>query len=248
MAIWLSHPGLASLDGSDGSPAPTRFGVQRDIVSRETFGTLVELQEAYARARADRDALLDAAREEAAQIVAAARTAADALLDAAAREREGAAERGFQEGMAQGLAQWLDRLAVSGSDAHQIQLRMQRRMAEIVMAAVEQIVRSEKVDALFERALGVVDKIIEGATYLRVAVHPGDLPAAQQAFELLAARWRDLGRPVPLSVIPDKRLEPGSCMCESDLGLVDASISTQLRTMQGAVQRALKESIIEGEA
>jgi len=247
MAIWLSHPGRASLDAGDGSPAPTRFGVQRDIVPRETFGTLVELEDAYARARADRDALLDATREEAAQIVEQAQTEADALLDAAVREREDAADRGFQEGMAQGLAQWLERLAVSGNDAHRIQLSMQQRMAEIVMAAVEQIVRSEKTDALFERALSVVDKIIEGATYLRVAVHPDDLPAAQQAFDLLAARWRDLGRPLPLSVLADKRLEPGSCMCESDLGIVDAGISTQLRTMQSAVARALKDSILEGQ-
>jgi type III secretion protein L len=239
MVIWLSHPRQA---GQGDSAATTRFGVHRDIVPRETFGVLLELDAAYARAQSDRDVLLEAARQEAGQIVAAAQAEIGQLREAAAREYQAAAERGFQDGMAKGLAEWLDRLAVSGSDALQVQQKMQQRMAEIVMAAVEQIVRSENTDALFERALNVVDRITEGATYLRVAVHPDDHPAAQHVFDRLSVRWRDLGRPLPLLVVPDKRLERGSCVCESDLGIVDASISTQLRTMQTAVARALKES------
>jgi type III secretion protein L len=252
MVIWLSHPRDASHDASrdggvDGG-TPSRFGVPSDIVPRETFGTLVELAEAHTRAQFDRDALLDAARQEAARMIADAQSEASRVREAAAREYEAAAGQGFQEGMARGLAQWLDRLAASGNDAHRIQLRMRQRMAEIVMTAVGQIVRSENVDGLFERALSVVDRIVEGATYLRVSVHPDDYPAAQRAFDLLAARWRDLGRSIPLSVVPDKRLESGSCVCESDLGIVDASISTQLRTMQSAVSRVLQDSMEEEQA
>lgn len=251
MAIWLSRPGRASHDSGEsesdmhGGAAPTRFGVPSDIVPREVFGALVDIQAAHARARADRDALLAAAKEAAARIVAAARAEAQALLDAAAREREGASERGFEEGMAQGLAQWFGRLSAASDDAQQIQMRMRQRMAEIVMAAVEQIVRSEKSDALFARAIEVVNRIIEGATYLRVAVHPDDHPAAQQAFDMLAVRWRELGRPLSVQVIPDKRLDLGSCICESDLGIVDASMATQLRTMHSAVERALNDTVIE---
>ena len=64
----------------------------------------------------------------------------------------------------------------------------------------------------------------------------------------LAARWRDLGQPIPLSVMADKRLEPGSCVCESDFGTVDASLDTQLRAMRSAVSRALKRSVEEADA
>ena len=69
MVLWLSSPGRAA-HGDGGEPAGTRFGVHRDIVPRETFGTLVDLQEAYARAQSDRDALLDAARHEAEHLAA----------------------------------------------------------------------------------------------------------------------------------------------------------------------------------
>jgi type III secretion protein L len=79
-----------------------------------------------------------------------------------------------------------------------------------------------------------------------VAVHPDDLDDARTAFNGLASRWRELGRPLPLTVVADRRLARGSCLCESDLGLIDASVSTQLRTMRAAISRALKVLVMEG--
>jgi type III secretion protein L len=247
MVIWLSEPREASSAAQE-----MRFGVHGDIVARETFGALVDLDAAYARAADDAQAQLEAAREEAARLVEAGRAEAQALLDDARNEYDQAARRGFDEGMAQGIAQWLEDIARDGEEARTAQARMRSRMAEIVAMAVEQIVRSEGNGALFERALVAVDGIVEGSTYLRVAVHPDDLDDARAAFDAFARRWRDLGRPLPLTVTADTRLAPGSCLCESDLGFIDASVTTQLRTMRAAISRALKASVSavrnEGEA
>ncbi|WP_446902564.1 type III secretion system stator protein SctL [Burkholderia sp. YIM B11467] len=242
MVIWLSKPRQA--DPSADDPRP-RFGAHGDILPREVFGTLVDIETAYRQAGQDARAELDAAREEARRIVAAGRADADALLDAARAEFASAAQRGFEEGSARGAADWLVNVAQAGSDARAAQERMRGRMAEIVAVAVEQIVRSEGTSALFERALSAVDRIVEGSTCLRVAVHPDDLDDARAAFDGLASRWRDLGRPLPVTVSADRRLARGSCLCESDVGLIDASVSTQLRTMRAAIARALKESVQE---
>ncbi|WP_063778203.1 type III secretion system stator protein SctL [Burkholderia cepacia] len=242
MVIWLSKPRQA--DSSADDPRP-RFGAHGDILPREVFGTLVDIETAYRQAGQDARAELDAAREEARRIVAAGRADADALLDAARAEFASAEQRGFEEGSARGAADWLVNVAQAGSDARAAQDRMRVRMAEIVAVAVEQIVRSEGTSALFERALSAVDRIVEGSTCLRVAVHPDDLDDARAAFDGLASRWRDLGRPLPVTVSADRRLARGSCLCESDVGLIDASVSTQLRTMRAAIARALKESVQE---
>ncbi|WP_193102683.1 type III secretion system stator protein SctL [Burkholderia sp. Z1] len=242
MVIWLSKPRQA--DSSADDPRP-RFGAHGDILPREVFGTLVDIETAYRQAGQDARAELDAARDEARRIVAAGRADADALLDAARAEFASAAQRGFEEGSARGAADWLVNVAQAGSDARAAQDRMRGRMAEIVAVAVEQIVRSEGTSALFERALSAVDRIVEGSTCLRVAVHPDDLDDARTAFDGLASRWRDLGRPLPVTVSADRRLARGSCLCESDVGLIDASVSTQLRTMRAAIARALKESVQE---
>jgi type III secretion protein L len=238
MVIWLSDARAATSDAQT-----MRFGVHGDIIARETFGALVDLNEAYARAEQDAQSELETAREAAARIVEAAREEAQDLIDAAKHEHAQAAQRGFEEGMAQGIAQWLESIAQAGGEARASETHMRSRMAEIVAMAAEQIVQAERPGALFERALIAVDGIVEGSTYLRVAVHPDDLDDARAAFDAFASRWRELGRPLPLTVTADARLERSSCLCESDLGLIDASVTTQLRTMRAAISRALKASV-----
>ncbi|MCR1769220.1 Yop proteins translocation protein L [Burkholderia glumae] len=247
MAIWLSRPRDAH-HPHDPSVMPARLGAAADVLPRETFGTLVSLEDAYAALAADRAALIEAARDEAERIVDAGREQAGEILDAAQRERDAAARAGYRDGYDRALGDWMDRLADVAHAQNQLQVRMRERLADIVASAVEQIVRTENRAALFERALASVERIVDGATYLRVAVHPDDLDSAKDTFDRLATRWRELGRPIPMSVVGDKRLAPGSCVCESDFGAVDASLDTQLRAMHGAVSRALKRTLAEIES
>ena len=220
-------------------------GAHADVVPRAAFGALLELDAAYAQLAADRDATLAAAHDEAAAIVAAAHAEAHAIREAAQHEYEQAATRGYRDGEQRALADWMARLADAGAEQRRAQLKMRERIASIVTVAVEQIVQVQQADQLFERALSTVDRIVEGATWLRVAVSPVDYDKACIAFERLSTRWRDLGRPFPLSVVADKRLAPGSCLCESDFGAIDASLATQMRAMRLAVSRALKQSASE---
>jgi type III secretion protein L len=236
MAIWLR---------SDRTLPDARVGAYSDVIPRDAFGALVEIDEGYAQLAADRDAILAQAREQALAIVDAARDEAQAIVGQAHEQYESAAQRGYQAGEKQALADWLDRLADAGDEQRQIQTKLRERLAEIVALAVEQIVRVQQSEMLFERALATIDRIVEGATYLRVSVSPIDYDKACVAFERLSARWRELGRPFPLSVVADKRLEAGSCICESDFGSIDASLATQLRAMRSAVARALKHSLRE---
>lgn len=236
MVIWLR---------SDRALPDARVGAYSDVIPRDAFGALVEIDEGYTQLTADRDAILAQAREEAQAIVDAAHGEAEAIIEQARREYESAAQRGYQAGEKQALADWMDRLADAGDEQRQIQTKLRERLAEIVTLAVEQIVRVQQSEMLFERALTTIDRIVEGATYLRVAVSPVDHDKACVAFERLSARWRELGRPFPLSVVADKRLEAGSCICESDFGSIDASLATQLRAMRSAVARALKHSLCE---
>jgi type III secretion protein L len=239
MVIWLRS------DRTSLSPDASTVGAHGDVISRDAFGALMEIDEAYAQLAADREAMLVEAQFEAERILDAAREQAEAIVEEARREYETAAERGYRDGEQRALSEWMERLALSHADERRLQSKMRERLAQIVTLAVEQIVNVQESRSLFEKALSAVDRIVEGATYLRVSVSPGDYEVANSAFERLAARWRELGRPFPLSVIADKRLAPGSCLCESDFGAVDASLATQLRAMRSAVSRALKQSVNE---
>ncbi|WP_375167754.1 type III secretion system stator protein SctL [Burkholderia pyrrocinia] len=247
MGIWLRRPRVADI--AQVSPdVSARLGFSGDVVPRECFGELMAIESAYAALDEDRDAVLAAARQEAEGVIADAVARTQELIAAARSEYDAAAERGYRDGYDQAFGKWLDRLAEVADVQNQLQLRMRERLADIVASAVEQIVRAESRETLFERALASVERIVDGATYLRVLVHEDDLDHAKEIFGTLEERWREFGRPIPMSVVADKRLAPGSCICESDFGAIDASLDTQLRAMRGAVARALKRSMEEAGA
>ncbi|MEJ2768809.1 type III secretion system stator protein SctL [Mycetohabitans sp. B46] len=239
MAIWLKSP--YQIPHTDG----VHVGASRDVIPAAEFGALLTIEQAYEQLEADRQETLERARNESNKIVEAARQSAQQILDDATREYETAAERGYRDGEQRALSDWMERLAELADSERRMQIRMRERLAQIVTIGVEQIVHVQHTDALFERALNVVDRIVEGAAYVRILVSESDHDQACVAFERLAARWREMGRPFPLTVIADKKLPPGSCICESDFGSVDASLATQLRAMRTAITRALKHSLIE---
>ncbi|MBB3000381.1 type III secretion protein L [Paraburkholderia tropica] len=248
MAIWLKRardavfePG-ASLAGGTTNDLALRLGAASDIVRRDTFGELLSLDAARAALVEERAALLDEARALAQTLIDHARDEAADIVANAQRDYAEASEQGYRDGCERAIADWMERLAQAADAQNRLQSSMRERLANIVATAVEQIVRVESHEALFERALATVDRIVDGATYLRVAVCPGDFDGAKAAFDRLAARWRDLGQAIPMSVIADKQLDPGSCVCETDFGTVDASLDMQLRAMRSAVSRALKRS------
>ncbi|WP_175891550.1 type III secretion system stator protein SctL [Burkholderia cepacia] len=248
MVIRLNSNRLTTGPDDGGEIGSTvRFSVHCDVLRRETFGDLLSIADAYARLDADRAQVLGQARADAATIVAAAEEQAGRLLDAARDTYETAAQRGYREGSNSALSEWMERLADATDVQSRLQVRMRERLADIVASAVESIVHCMDREALFERALSTVDRIIGNSTYLRVAVNPQDYTAARAAFDQLATKWRDLGRPIPVSIVAERELEPGACVCETDLGLVDASLKTQLRAMHSAVSRALKRSIYSDE-
>ncbi|VWC38211.1 type III secretion system protein HrpB [Burkholderia lata] len=238
MVIWLNNSRLAA--GED-----VQLGLHGDVVRRETFGHLLSIADAYEQLEEDRARVLAQARAEAAEIVAAAEEQAGSLLEEAHDTYEAAAKRGYREGSNRALAEWVERLADATDAQNRLQVRMRERLADIVASAVESIVQSVDREALFLRALSTVDRIIENSTYLRVSVNPQDYESARAAFDQLAAKWHALGRPIPVSIVTDKQLAPGACICETDFGSVDASLKTQLQAMRRAVSRALKRPIYQ---
>jgi type III secretion protein L len=204
------------------------------------FSTVVELDQAYLHAQRQRDAMLATAHEQAAAITAQAECEATALREAARLSFESAQADGYQAGREEALADWYRRSAEASKDRRAIQTMLRDRLAELVVVAVEQIVRSEDSSTLFARSACEIDRIADGCAYLSVRVHPDDYAAATREFDRFALEWSERGRAIPLTVVADRKMTPGDCICESDLGIVDASLSIQLAAMRNAVARALR--------
>lgn len=232
MVIWLRTQ-RAALSEHGGA------GVAGEVVRREDVARLVSLDEGFLELERERQMLLDEARSQAKQMMDEAREAAQAVTAEAERIRAGAHEEGFHAGMTQALSEWHARAMHTDAEYQRVRQRMRERLAELVTQAVEQIVVSENARTLFKRALASVDRITEKATYLTVSVSPDDFKQASDVFGEFVEEWSGRGRAIKLTVQADKRLSAGSCVCETDFGLVDASLETQIRAVKAATERAL---------
>jgi type III secretion protein L len=241
MVIWLRQSRVAV--SADARPG---IGVSARVLRREEYAAAIALDESVEVTYAQCEQLLAEASEQAAGIIARAESDAEQLLERAQTDYADAASRGYEDGIRRAAEEWFARSAQAMSDRKAVQISLRERMAELVVAAVEQITRHEDRSVLFARAVTAVERLVEGADYLKVRVHPDDYEVAQREFKLASAGWNKGGRAVVLSVSPDRTLAPGSCLCESDLGIVDASLDVQLNAVRDAVTRAVERSEANG--
>jgi type III secretion protein L len=238
MVIWLRNPTI-ELSGDARSSADLGIGEEGDILRREAYARVVSLEEAGEACRIRHREILADAERRAQAIIARAEEEALVLAEQARQTYAEAEQRGYEAGKTQAIGEWYARFAQHAAEQRDVHERLRERLAELVVVAVEQIVRSEDSGALFARSASALDRIAEGCSYLKVRVHPGDYEAASRTFDRFAEDMRERGRSAPVTVLADPELTPGACVCESDLGMVDASLATHLAAIRAAVERAL---------
>ncbi len=242
MVMWLRE---SKAVGGDLSAC---IGIDSDIVRATDFATLVEADHALeavrracakqlADAQAEAEALLDAARRE-----------ADEYLEKAQAEYAAASGRGFEAGWQKVMTDCHLRRLQADRTAQPLALRQRERLAEIVALGVERIVGDAAPTERLRRAAEAIDGIVGEGSPVKVAVHPDDLAAATVAFNDAARVWREAGRSVRLQLSAEAQVEIGFCVCETDLGAIDMSLSAQLSAMRAALAAALDRASPVGEA
>lgn len=229
-----------------GGAATGSIGIDQDIVRRETFAMLMDIDAAAEEARAQREAMLERTRSEAARILADARAQAEALLADAGRQYASGFALGQEEGLRQAAVDWHARSAEHYVNQSAVLMRMRERCAQMVAQAFQRIAGTIDRAAVFEQAAREMERLIEAGSPLTVRVCPDDLVVAKARFEACAAGWLERGRPVALAVWADPSLAPGACLCESDLGTLDASLDTQVSVMLAALDKALGALPVDG--
>jgi type III secretion protein L len=229
MMVWL--------DLGVGAP----IGVVDGVVPREALARLVSLDEArremlqrqevamrdvQTRAEAHAGQLLDAARAQAAELVARS-----------LREAGAARARGFARGRAEALDAWHAQAAQHRREALLRHVDQRERLAGMVAQAVTALLAQAGAEAFFDAAVAALDGLAEQSRALLLRVHPDDEAAARASIARRGEHWPD-GTVVKL--VADARLRPRDCVCESPRGLVDASLSLQLAALRRAAAAALR--------
>lgn len=212
-----------------------------------------EIKETTEKNRNLQEDTLFEAKEEAERIINQSQEKADEILTKAKTELEGiietaqqqAHEKGFNEGKEEGikageelikraLAEIQDVLISAKHKREEIIQANQKIIIELALMIARKIIKTELAtnkEAILKN-LNQALKKVKDKEEIKVKVNPVDL-------EELGTRKKEFLAQVSglegINFEEDKNIEPGGCIIETNFGLIDATISSQLEIVQEAL-------------
>ncbi|BDV01961.1 type III secretion system protein [Thermodesulfomicrobium sp. WS] len=177
-------------------------------------------------------------------------TEASALLDAAAREAEriraeaqeaakSMREKGYRDGLREGKQKMAEKMLETVQRTVDYMASSEEMLCELVVTAVRRVIgelgERERIVRIVRNALAVV----RSQKQVVVKVAPQDLEAVQAEVDALLRQFPGIEF---IEVVADGRLSPQSCILESGMGIVDASVEVQLAAIRNALMKTIRKT------
>ena len=223
MVVWLRRDknGIAAPDG---------------IIRRAAWLQVGALDASVVAIGEDRSAALSAADEAAQAIILAAQQEAQQILADANIQAQSLYDEAQAAGRQAGIDEWQESLLRASRESNK-QLQLQReRMARMVIAAVEKIAPLQDPQGVYRQVMKMLLKSMQAVRYVTVRVCPAELSFAESSMRELAAGsiFAKL-----VEVVADERLASGACLVESDQGVIDLSLESQLTALRAAIEMSV---------
>lgn len=171
------------------------------------------------------------------RILEAARHEATLIRQEAELELERKREEGFQKGQEEGKREIAERLVDCMSQSAAYFSRVEDVMVDLVTRAVRNVLgefdQRDVVEKVVRRAL----ESTRNESHVTVRVSPAQA-------DYLKGRVSTILQSFPkvqfLEILPDSRLPEDGCVLETEIGVVDASLESQLKAIEKALIRAMK--------
>lgn len=208
------------------------------LITGENLQMLSErrvLKEHEYSALLDANSIVTTAKKEAERIVADAEERKERMLRQGYNEGY---ERGEREGAARAFAAALD-------TAHALALS-RRKMADMVVRGLRELVGEFERERIFELALKRIDTFVRDEAFLVVRVAPDSVEVMKQAVanrrEATANEANEAHvdtaalRAQAIRVVADASLGNDDCVVETPAGSIDARLSTQIDAIRTAIE------------
>ncbi len=177
-----------------------------------------------------------AAWGDAEALLASARQQADAIIAGAEAALEAERQRGYAEGVAEAQMEQAEKMIDTVSRTIDYFARVEGDVVALVMSAVRKIIDGfndeERVLIVVKNALSVV----RNQKQMTLRLHPQQVDVARARMNDLLASYPGVGY---LDIVADGRLSLESCILESEIGLVEASIEGQIKALETAFTKVL---------
>ncbi len=168
--------------------------------------------------------------------LAAARNQADQILSQAQAAFEAEQRRGFVQGQEEARLEAAEKLIENVARQVDFFARLEGRMVDLVMDAVRTVIHGYDDK---ERVLITVRNVLAVARsqkQVTVRLAPAAVVGVREQVELLKAEFPGIE---VIEILADTRLEGDACVLETEIGVVEASLETQLTALRQAFERVL---------
>ncbi|MCK5893916.1 MAG: HrpE/YscL family type III secretion apparatus protein [Endozoicomonadaceae bacterium] len=164
----------------------------------------------------------------------------DAIIEQAKQTYEREKQRGFDEGVLQSKMDQSEQMLKMVGRSINYLAEVEGDMADILMNAVKKIIGGfddrELTVGLIRSAL----QHVRNERQVSVRIPPGHYTYVKEKVSEILADYKGVGFINPVS---DPRLESGSCILESQIGVVDASIDIQLEALKRRFEHLSAEAV-----
>ena len=173
---------------------------------------------------------------EAKDILAKAQEQAEGILENAQREKETVLAESAERGYAAGLDRWNDALTDAWKQREEFSARHEAELVKLAVAIARKVIgRSVEMDqgTVLQTARAALRSVRNGRR-ITIKVNPSDEALLRDQVSSLRMLVSEVGE---FHIIASPSIEPGGCIVETDLGIIDAQISTQLASIENALLR-----------
>lgn len=177
---------------------------------------------------------------EANRLLAMAEQRAAAMAADAEKAYEERRRQGYEDGLMEGRMEQSEKMLETAMQAVEYIEGVEGKLVDVVTSAVRKIIGELDDRECTVRVVRNALAAVRSQQRVLIRVSPDDKDSVRQA--LAAMISSSPGAATFLDVTADPRMKPGDCILECELGVVDASLETQLKAIEHALLSKIRES------
>lgn len=172
--------------------------------------------------------------KEASEIIRAARERARAIEAQAQTDYQRRFDQGYADGVEAGRMENAEKMMETVLASVEFIEGIESTVVGVVCQSLRKILGEMDCEERVRRIVSNALAHVRGEQRVTVRVAPADEVVVSKALAAMSSGPY-------LSVVADPRLKRGSCILESDLGVIDASLDTQLKALEKAFTTKIKQ-------
>lgn len=179
---------------------------------------------------------------ESGELLRSARDQAAAIVNDAQIHHAQERQRGYREGREAALLEQSGTMIGVVNQTHAYFGKVEGRMVDLVLDAVRKVVSDfddkERVGTVVRNCLD----LLRSQKQLSVHVHPSHAPWLRSQLDELRSQYPGIAE---IGILPDPRLAADACLIESEIGVVEASLTGQMEVLRSTLAEVFSARVAQ---